>query len=453
MTENKVVLQIGIDDTDSPRGYCTTYTTFKTVVEISSKYEVEFLDYPLLVRLNPNIPWKTRGNGANAIRLMINSSDLDEIEGTILDTVRRNSDLEHEKTDPSIVFIKAPELKVLENIRKFYLKALMDVIDLEEAFKLCERVGADTFFLKEGNKRGIVGALAALGALIPGDDFTYELLVYRVRERWGYKRLVDEESVKIMDELTRPMTFNNYDHEERRTLITPRGPDPVLAGIRGEEPWALMDAMRLLRFDEPYEGWMIFRTNQATDAHLPTLPVKIKEIKPYRPIKLCGRISANPIRITGGHVVSKVEDDSGEVDIIVYEQGGKLRDVLMRLREGDLIEVYGCAKGFDQSFTINIEKLVVKELVDVLFRMAPKCPTCSKRCKSKGRDQGYECERCGYKMSGPEYIRIDRNLELGTYLPPPRSQRHLTKPFVRYGNEKRVPEQIKLHEPWYFFDS
>jgi tRNA(Ile2)-agmatinylcytidine synthase len=29
----------------------------------------EFIDYPNLIRLNPNAPWKTRGNGAVSLRI------------------------------------------------------------------------------------------------------------------------------------------------------------------------------------------------------------------------------------------------------------------------------------------------------------------------------------------------------------------------------------------------
>lgn len=451
MTPDKVVLQIGLDDTDSPRAYCTTYATFKVVREITANYDIEFLDYPLLARLNPNIPWKTRGNGANAVRLRIDKFDLERIENTVIEVVRRNSDLEHDKTDPAIVFLTTSDLQIDEDIRKFYIKALRDVIKIEEAVKLCEKVHADVFLLDRDKNRGIIGALAALGALVPGDDFTYELLVYRKRERWGERRVIDSDSVKAMDRVTRPLTFNNYDYEKERVLITPRGPDPVLAGIRGEEPEVLVEALGLLRFGESYEGWMIFRTNQGTDAHLPTKSVKIGEIEPHKPLKLDGRISSEPVRITGGHAVSKMKDESGEVSIIVYEQSGKLREVLTKLREGDLVEIYGCAKAFGQGFSVNVEKLVVKGLADLMIRMAPECPVCRKRCKSKGRGQGYECERCGRKVDGPRYVRVERDLDLGIYLPPPRSQRHLTKPFERYGREKTDKNKIKTRSPWYFF--
>ncbi len=55
-----------------------------------------------------------------------------------------------------------------------------------------------------------------------------------------------------------------------------------------------------------------------------------------------------------------------------------------------------------------------------------------------GRGQGLRCKRCGYR--GAELVRVSeevpRDLKLGVYLPPPRAERHLTKPFKRYGKEK-----------------
>ena len=56
-------MYIGFDDTDSPKGMCTTYLAYK-MVKTLKKEKVTFLDFPNLIRFNPNIPWKTRGNGA-----------------------------------------------------------------------------------------------------------------------------------------------------------------------------------------------------------------------------------------------------------------------------------------------------------------------------------------------------------------------------------------------------
>ena len=66
-------LTIGFDDTDSPKGMCTTFLAYKIVGELK-KENSEFLDFPNLIRFNPNIPWKTRGNGAVSIRIRTKNS-------------------------------------------------------------------------------------------------------------------------------------------------------------------------------------------------------------------------------------------------------------------------------------------------------------------------------------------------------------------------------------------
>ena len=74
---NMQTLHIGFDDTDSRKGMCTTYLAYKIVNDLK-KFNVEFLDYPRLVRFNPNIPWKTRGNGA--VGISIRSKDPEGIK-------------------------------------------------------------------------------------------------------------------------------------------------------------------------------------------------------------------------------------------------------------------------------------------------------------------------------------------------------------------------------------
>jgi len=58
--DDSKVIHIGFDDTDSISGKCTTNLAFKIVSKLTGQPWVTFVDYPLLVRLNPNIPWKTR---------------------------------------------------------------------------------------------------------------------------------------------------------------------------------------------------------------------------------------------------------------------------------------------------------------------------------------------------------------------------------------------------------
>ena len=64
----ETVLNIGFDDTDSPKGMCTTFLAYK-MVDLLQKQKTVFLDFPRLIRFNPNIPWKTRGNGAVSMRI------------------------------------------------------------------------------------------------------------------------------------------------------------------------------------------------------------------------------------------------------------------------------------------------------------------------------------------------------------------------------------------------
>ncbi|MEK6851015.1 MAG: DNA-binding protein, partial [Candidatus Thermoplasmatota archaeon] len=60
------MVHLGFDDTDSRRGLCTTWLATEFVREFR---DWDLLGYPRLVRLNPNVPWKTRGNGAICLRL------------------------------------------------------------------------------------------------------------------------------------------------------------------------------------------------------------------------------------------------------------------------------------------------------------------------------------------------------------------------------------------------
>ena len=76
---------------------------------------------------------------------------------------------------------------------------------------------------------------------------------------------MNHDSVRVMDAMFRGLTFNNVDHETGRVLICPHGPDPVLLGIRGEDPVSVAKAFSQIEIDEPIESAMIFKTNQGTE--------------------------------------------------------------------------------------------------------------------------------------------------------------------------------------------
>ncbi len=106
---NQQIMHIGLDDTDSTRKGCTTYVA-ALLVEKLEKLNVKFLDYPNLIRLNPNVPWKTRGNGALCLRIKHDAGLEDQIKETAVSLVEEQSDLSFRGTDPGIVFFKQAEI-------------------------------------------------------------------------------------------------------------------------------------------------------------------------------------------------------------------------------------------------------------------------------------------------------------------------------------------------------
>src|SRR5512139_898757 len=99
----KLPLHIGIDDTDSVKGGCTTYIA-AILVEKLQKVGY-FSDYPNLIRLNPNVPWKTRGNAALSLRIILDEELINGVVGDIIDLVEDMSQLDHPRTDPGLVFL------------------------------------------------------------------------------------------------------------------------------------------------------------------------------------------------------------------------------------------------------------------------------------------------------------------------------------------------------------
>jgi tRNA(Ile2)-agmatinylcytidine synthase len=122
-----VNLHIGFDDTDSPRGGCTTYIA-ALLVEKFEKLGAIFNDYPNLIRLNPNIPWKTRGNGALCLRISCNRKMTNYIFEIVADTVEKKSYLGFKNTDPGIVFFQGT--KIPQEIKIFAKKTIQSFVGI-----------------------------------------------------------------------------------------------------------------------------------------------------------------------------------------------------------------------------------------------------------------------------------------------------------------------------------
>jgi tRNA(Ile2)-agmatinylcytidine synthase len=439
-------MHIGLDDTDSTRKGCTTYVA-ALLVEKLEKLGVKFLDYPNLIRLNPNVPWKTRGNGALCLRIEYDEGLEDQIKEAAISLVEEHADLNFKGTDPGIVFLTKAEIP--EEIAAFAKNAITGIVTLKEAMRLIEKFEGEA--LGFNTCRGIIGALAAIGETLKSDH-TFELIAYRVAENCGSKRKVDEASIFKMDELTQPYTFNNVDVEKGRVIITPRGPDPILFGIRGETPQIVKKAFEIVKPLEPVEQWVIFRTNQGTDAHLKQVPA-LNQIKPYNSVIVKGVVSQNPRIIPLRHVIFSIKDKSGEVDCAAYEPTGALRKMAMKLAVGDSIEVYGAVRKSSQGkpLTVNLEKINILALAPKVNYQNPLCPACGRRLKSMGKNQGFRCEKCSSKFVDLEKVAVavNRELKTGLYVTSTRSQRHLTKPIRRYRLEKCCWEAKNLIEGWH----
>jgi len=428
---------IGIDDTDSRLAGCTTYTAALLFQELVSK-GFKPLDFPWLVRLNPNIPWKTRGNGALSLHFTVEEEQLEEVKKIAVATVERTTELAQQGTDPAVVFLKGG---VSNPLREFSARALHDVLSVREARQIAKCARAEMHLLK--GSRGLVGALASVGADLD-HDHTFEIMAYRTPESIGTTRRVNHNSVQQMDATFRGLTFNNIDPETGRVLICPHGPDPVLLGIRGEDPTSLTRAFNQLEIDEPIERVMIFKTNQGTDAHL-SCQRGIEALRPYQSALAIGIVSSAPRIIRGGHVIFRIHDETGSVDCAAYHATGSVRETSLQLFPGDSVTVSGgiCPQPFGE-LTLNVEKLEVTSLVETVRLENPSCSNCGIRCESMGKGQGFRCRKCKVRL--PRTSRVEkieqRKIAPGVYIPPPRAHRHLTKPASRDGIRRPISFEI-----------
>jgi tRNA(Ile2)-agmatinylcytidine synthase len=428
---------IGIDDTDSQKGGCTTHTAAILFDELCKK-SLRPADFPWLVRLNPNIPWKTRGNGALSIHLLIDEASIEELIQISIDTVRETSDLSARRTDPALAFLKGEIPSVLTEFSK---RALHDVLSVRDAERLAEKCSVTVELLK--GKRGIVGALAALGAGLNAIESTFEIIAYRSSEFRGIPRQVDQDSVRQMDDAHRDSTFHNIDRDTGRILICSHGPDPVLFGIRGNDPDDLVKAVREIRTFEPVERTMIFRTNQGTDAHIKQNRT-VAGLEPYQSIVLSGRVETIPRTIRGGHVIFRVGDETGSVDCLAFEPSGSLNKAARELLPGDRVRVSGGVRlRSSGTLSLNLEKLEIVQLSLGFREENPICPACGGRCESMGRGQGFRCKKCGLRPRNlsKDKIPIERSLN-AVYIPPARSRRHLTMPEERRVSRRSTKTMI-----------
>lgn len=427
MLKTSTILNIGFDDTDSKKGMCTTYLAYKIVHHLR-KEKVEFLDYPKLIRFNPNIPWKTRGNGA--VGFKIKTKKPEKIKKKITDFIIRYSDTKN-GANPALVFYEAETIP--NEFKEFSELALCQLVKRDFAKKFAKNNNLESLYL--GNGQGLVGAIGAIGYHF--DDQTVELLSYRKKSHFGKERVISKESVKQMQQKTYPFTFNNYDEVKKKVLITPHGPDPVFFGIRGENTKSIIRASKLIKTNERLDGYLIFKSNQGTAAHLKN-EINVNKLNPYISGTISGIVSKKPIMEKGGHVFFSINVKGKEVRCAVYEPTG-ITTQMMHLIKGDKVRIGGAVRKASKKHprVINVEFLRVLYLKKNQKLSNPLCLKCNKRMKSKGQNQGFQCVKCGKKSNKKILQKIPRKIKKQLYLPVISAHRHLTRPKQRFGITNR----------------
>ena len=430
-----VTLSIGFDDTDSPSGMCTTFLAYKMVASLRDD-GAEFLDFPRLVRFNPNVPWKTRGNGA--VSMKIRTADASRTKSLATELVRRYSDTGN-GANPGLAFLEG---EIPDDFARFSELAMWQLVSRRKARDFAAANGLD--FLSLGNGQGLVGAIGAIGYRF--GDHTFELLSYRRESEFGKQRSISPESVRLLQEKNQD-TFGSFDEKRSRILIAPHGPDPVFYGIRGERATSLLHAARLVRSDEKPGGYMIFKSNQGTGDHLKH-DLGPGPMRPYHSGMITGIVKDEPESARGGHVFFTVMRGQERFRCAVYRPTGMVPTALA-LIPGDKICVGGGVRRASKNFprVLNVEFIRILALQVCQVYSNPVCKSCSKSMKSKGKGQGYMCTRCGSRSPAKIARTVPRSIREQLYLPAVSSHRHLTRPMQRIGRNNtasRFAESI----PW-----
>ena len=389
---------LGLDDTDHLGGGCTTKTLDDLILGLPENVSVGELR---LVRLWPFAKQRTRGNAAVAVQLNTeNENDLlvhlddwwnekiKPMQGKITDSV--DYDRPQFATDPGMVWFseKKPD-------DTFYFDAVRREV------RLSEIPNAE----KSWGGHGRIGATAAVAW--NKSKVTYEAIAWRKQNDMPKRnsRLIDSNRLQEIDELKD--TFMSRDSRTGNSLIAPRGPCPVLFGVRATTFESAHNSAQYLidsKQTEPVSGMRVFVTNQASDDHLEdNLNDKIVETE----------------ILSRGTVVIKCINHN----LLAFAESGDIKLLAQWLVKGDEIEFNGLT---NTDGYIHLERL--KIINSKPNKVRPKCEKCDVRMKSMGKNQPVRCPKCRIKS---EILWIDevRKPPYETWVQAPLdSRRHLTKP-------------------------
>lgn len=390
-----------------------------------------------MVRLNPTIPSKTRGNAALTARFAhgrgpsrevgrlpegpvrcysagrdLTERERDRLADELWATVVRTSAWNEPGTDPALLLLRRKPPAAL------YWEAVRRVVTLDEVSRWLR--GTDAVVHSAGSGMGRIGAAAALAW--PGAHPTWEAIAYREPAAWGTDRGIDRASVADSQARHREL-FLCTDPRTRRLLVAPHTACPILFGLRATDPEVSMAALREVR-SEPVERWMLFRTNQGTGDHVrrpwPVPPV------PFTTGTLAGRLLEPAVSLPGGHLRFELVTAAGlRVPCVVFEPTKTLPAVVRSLSPGDRIRLWGGAAA-DTTFRVEgVELRRVSPRLDP--GPNPRCPRCNGRMRSLGSVRGFRCDQCRVRAPPEQRRPVPQAPKFppGLYHPTPSARRHL----------------------------
>ncbi|MDB2367708.1 DUF1743 domain-containing protein [Candidatus Poseidoniales archaeon] len=386
---------LGLDDTDSLKGGCTTEVLFRLLNDLPD--DVSFRT-PRLVRLWPFARQRTRGNAAVAVELITeNESELlihldqwwqqhiESLKGVI--GTSDHSERTQYPADPGMIWTSESMTD-----EAFYKSAVSSEIELQNVPEVTRYWG--------GNGR--IGATAAV--LWPAAQCTYEAIAWRSNEAEG-RRQLDEVALAEVEDLKD--TFLCRNPKLGTSLLAPRGNSPVLFGIRSWTKDGAQHALDILEQGndtEPSKGSLVFQTNQATGDHL------------EEPVEAYVRSKSI---LKKGHVVLETTQGTW----MAFRQSGHIALLSQWVIKGDLLIGNGLR---DEDDVLHLELLKVKKSISEQKR--PLCVRCNKSMKSMGKNQGLRCKRCNL-TSDRGWVEVERIPPFQNWVqPPPSSRRHLSKP-------------------------
>tara|TARA_B100000941_G_scaffold120012_1_gene84233 strand:+ start:6229 stop:7419 length:1191 start_codon:yes stop_codon:yes gene_type:complete len=391
---------LGLDDTDHLSGGCTTYALFEMMQQVPNQYHVQSAR---LVRLYPFASRRTRGNAAVAVEIV--GTDYTELltflegwwnekllplKGQISKSDK--SDRPQYPSDPGMVWFEQPPSS------DFYWDCVTREVAISEVPAANKSWG--------GN--GVIGATAAVAW--PAMKYTYEAIAWRTEDSVAMCRPREVDLTRLAEVDGQPQTFMSRDLRTNSILISPRGNCPVLFGLRAKTYESAKTNSHYLaesKLTEAVAGILVFKTNQATDDHLPAdsqAVVQSVTIKRRGTVKI--QCQCNTILMAFA--------ESGDVKLLA--QWLKLDDHIM----------YNGLKNSDG--TIHLEKiLVTKPAAD---RQRPRCQECNVTLKSMGKNQPLRCPKCR-KQFPASWESIQREPPYSGWVQPPKdSMRHLAKPIT-----------------------